>query len=130
MAERLDEMPMTVDDCVKISHAVSEKLDTDDALADRYTLEVSSPGIDRPLVRLKDFERFRGHMARIELQAPVGGQKRFQGSIVRVTGAETSAAIELRTESGEISVPLQSIARAKLVITDALMNMADSMAKS
>src|SRR5262249_20639734 len=77
MAERLEARPMTVDDCAKVSHAVSAKLDAEehkdggrDALPS-YTLEVSSPGIDRPLVRLKDFERFTGHMARIELEAPI-----------------------------------------------------------
>ncbi len=121
MAERADGKPMTVDDCVKISHAASEKLDSDETMADRYTLEVSSPGIDRPLVRLKDFERFTGHVARIELEAPKDGQKRFQGSIVRITGHEPDAEIELRTESGAVRVPMNSIARAKLVLTDALL---------
>lgn len=119
MAERVDRKPMTVDDCVKISRTVSAKLDTDDTMADRYTLEVSSPGIDRPLVRLKDFERFAGHTARVELEAPLdgqaGGQKRFQGSIVRITGREPDAEIELRTPNGEVRVPVKGIARARLV---------------
>ncbi|MDX2027564.1 MAG: ribosome maturation factor RimP [Alphaproteobacteria bacterium] len=119
MAERADRKPMTVDDCVKISRAVSDKLDADDTMADRYTLEVSSPGIDRPLVRLKDFERFTGHVARVELEMPLegpeGGQKRFQGSIVRITGREPDAEIELRTQSGEVRVPVKGIARARLV---------------
>jgi ribosome maturation factor RimP len=126
MAERADGQPMTVNDCSKISHAISDRLDTFGDLADRYTLEVSSPGIDRPLVRLKDFERFTGHVARIELEAPldsVGGKKkRFQGSIVRVTGSAPNAEIELHTEAGDVRVSLQSIARARLVLTDALLN--------
>jgi len=126
MAERADQHAMTVDDCVKISHAASEKLDADDSLADRYTLEVSSPGIDRPLVKLKDFERFTGHLARIDLAAPVAAlgtaQRRFQGSIVRVTGNDAEAAIEFRTEKGDISVPAHAIAKAKLVMTDDLIN--------
>jgi ribosome maturation factor RimP len=126
MAERTDGKPITVEDCVAISHAASEKLDADDTMADRYTLEVSSPGIDRPLVRLKDFERFMGHLARIELSAPleVLGEKhrRFQGNIVRVTGQDEDAAIEFRTDKGEIRVPVTAIAKAKLVMTDELIN--------
>ena len=121
MAERVDAKPMTVDDCARISHMISARLDQDDPLAGRYTLEVSSPGIDRPLVRLKDFERFAGHTARIELEAPLGGQKRFQGNIVRVTGNAADAEIELKTETGAVRVPANAIARAKLVLTDALM---------
>jgi ribosome maturation factor RimP len=126
MAEREDGKPMTVNDCTQISHAVSDRLDTMADLADRYTLEVSSPGIDRPLVRLKDYERFTGHVARIELETPLDGvagkKKRFQGSIVRVTGAAPDAEIEFHTECGDVRVSLQSIARARLVLTDALLN--------
>lgn len=125
MAERIDGQPMTVSDCSKISHAISDRLDSFAELADRYTLEVSSPGIDRPLVRLKDYERFTGHIARIELEVPKdtadGKMKRFQGSIVRVTGAAPDAEIEFRTEAGDVRVSLQSIARARLVLTDALL---------
>ncbi|MDP9126982.1 MAG: ribosome maturation factor RimP [Pseudomonadota bacterium] len=123
MAERLDETPMTVEDCVQISHSVSPKLDADVELADQYTLEVSSPGIDRPLVHLKDFERFKGHLARIDLETPLvtsagTKQKRFQGSIVRINGAEPNAEIEIRTDSGAVCVPASNIARAKLVVVD------------
>lgn len=123
MAERIDGKPMTVEDCVQISHAVSPKLDADPTMADQYTLEVSSPGVDRPLVRLKDFERFAGHMARIDLEMPMdcgqgSKQKRFQGSIVRINGREPNAEIELRTENGAVHVPINSIVRAKLVTVD------------
>lgn len=121
MAERADGKPMTVEDCVTISRAVQPKLDADDPLAGRYTLEVSSPGIDRPLMRLKDFERFAGHLARIELEMPIGGQRRFQGNIVRITGNPPDAAVELRTEMGAVRLPLDAIAKAKLVMTDALL---------
>jgi ribosome maturation factor RimP len=124
MAERSDGKPMTVDDCVQISRAVSPLLDTQEEMADRYTLEVSSPGTDRPLIRLKDFERFTGHVARIELEAPLdgqkGGPKRFQGSIVRINGREPDAEVELRTENGAVRVPVQRIARARLVDSDKL----------
>jgi ribosome maturation factor RimP len=127
MAERVDGKPMTVHDCTQISHAISDRLDAFGELADRYTLEVSSPGIDRPLVRLKDFERYTGHIARIELEAPLdnvaGKKKRFQGSIVRVTGAAPDAEIEFHTETGDVRVSLQSIARARLVLTDALLSV-------
>lgn len=126
MAERSDDKPMTVDDCVKISHATSARLDGDETMNDKYTLEVSSPGVDRPLVRLKDFEKFTGHVARIELQAPQDGKKRFQGSIVRITGQEPDAEIEFRTDAGDMRVPISRIARAKLVMTDALMKTKDT----
>jgi ribosome maturation factor RimP len=129
MAERLDAKAMTVDDCVKISHAISARLDGDESMNNKYTLEVSSPGIDRPLVRLKDFERFTGHVARIELQAPQDGKKRFQGSIVRITGQEPDAEIEFKTDTGDVCVPISSIARAKLVLTDALLNAQNDKTK-
>ncbi len=126
MAERTDGKPMTVSDCAKISRAISDRLNEFGELADRYTLEVSSPGIDRPLVRLKDYERYTGHIARIELEAPqgdaTGTKKRFQGSIVRVTGNAQNAEVEFHTETGDVRVSLQSIARARLVLTDALLN--------
>jgi len=127
MAERLDSKAMTVDDCVRISHAISARLDGDSTMDDRYTLEVSSPGIDRPLVRLKDYIRFQGHVARIELQAPLLGKKRFQGSIVRIKGDDDEAEIEFRTDSGDVAVKLASIAKAKLVLTDALLDAKDGM---
>ena len=126
MAERMDGKAMTVNDCTVISHALSDRLDKMDGLADRYTLEVSSPGIDRPLVRLRDYERYTGHVARIELETPLDSMtdktKRFQGSIVRVTGAASNAEIEFKTEAGDVRVAMKSIARARLVMTDALLN--------
>jgi len=129
MAERKDRKPMTVEDCVKVSHALSPRLDQADPLTGRYTLEVSSPGIERPLVRLQDFERFTGHVARIELEAPLGGQtggqKRFQGSIVRVTGRAPDAEIEIKTANGDVRVPANAIARAKLVFTETLPDVRD-----
>jgi ribosome maturation factor RimP len=126
MAERADGKLMTVADCVAISRTVSAKLDEAAPITDHYTLEVSSPGIDRPLVRLKDFERFTGHVARIELAAPLhgaaGGQKRFEGRLVRVTGQAPDAEIEIKTETGEVRLALNAISRARLVLTDELLN--------
>jgi ribosome maturation factor RimP len=125
MAEHVDGKPMTVEDCAKISNAISPRLDEIETLKGRTTLEVSSPGIDRPLVRLKDFERFAGHVAYIELATPLGNQagapRRFQGSIVRVTGTAPDAEIEIKTEAGDVRVPASAVAHARLVLTDALM---------
>src|SRR5215831_8244475 len=77
MAERLDDAPMTVDDCAQISHSVSALLDVADPLPGAYMLEISSPGIDRPLVRAEDYDRFCGLEAKIELARPLNGRKRF-----------------------------------------------------
>ena len=79
MAERIDDAPLTLDDCTLISHSVSALLDVADPIPGAYVLEISSPGIDRPLVRLDDYDRFSGFEARIELGAPVEGRKRFRG---------------------------------------------------
>ncbi len=122
MAERKDGVGMTVEDCATISSGVSEKLEADAELADRFDLEVSSPGIDRPLVKIADYARFQGHVAKIELSAPREGQKRFQGAIVGVSDEE----IEFGTEKGAIRVPFGAIERAKLVLTDALLKAAAS----
>lgn len=123
MAERLDEQGITVEDCTKISHAISERLDADKALADKFTLEVSSPGIDRPLVKAKDYERFKGHMAKVELDQPLDGIKgrRFQASIVGVRKPEPAAEIEFRLDTGAVNVPISAIQNARLVLTDALL---------
>jgi ribosome maturation factor RimP len=126
MAERLDAKPMTINDCTEINHAVSAVLEADPQLVDTYTLEVSSPGVDRPLMKLKDYQRFTGHVARVELEMPLdaaGGQKRFQGSIKRITRTEPDAEIEFQTDAGDVRVPMSTIARAKLVMTDALLNV-------
>jgi ribosome maturation factor RimP len=120
MAERHDEAPMTVDDCTDISRSVSALLDVADPIAGAYTLEVSSPGIDRPLVRPEDFDRFAGFDARIELDAPLDGRKRFKGKLLGRTGDD----IRLAAETGEVRLPLTGIARAKLILTDELIALA------
>src|SRR5712671_4365047 len=117
MAERLDDQPMTVDDCAQISHSVSALLDVADPIAGAYTLEISSPGIDRPLVRAEDYDRFSGFEARIELAQLVDGRKRLRGRLLGTAGA----VVRLATEAGEIRVPLEAVARAKLVLTDDLI---------
>lgn len=117
MAERRDGRPMTVEDCAEISRALSAKLDVEDPIAGPYTLEVSSPGIDRPLVRPADFARFAGHVARVEMKAPLGGRRRFTGSIV----AASEASVTMTIDEGEVELPLSGVARAKLVLTDELI---------
>jgi ribosome maturation factor RimP len=120
MAERVDDAPLTLDDCTLISRSVSALLDVADPIPCAYVLEVSSPGIDRPLVRAEDYDRFRGFEARVELRVPVDGRKRFRGRLLGVAEGD----IRLATAAGERRLPLASIARAKLVITDELLNTA------
>jgi ribosome maturation factor RimP len=111
---------MTVDDCAAISRSVSALLDVADPIASAYTLEVSSPGIDRPLVRPEDYDRFAGFEARIELSQPLSGRKRFRGRLLGRAGDS----VRLIAETGEVHVPLSAIARAKLVLTDDLLALA------
>ena len=117
MAERRDEAAMTVEDCADISRSVSALLDVADPIAGAYTLEVSSPGIDRPLVRPEDYDRFAGFEAKIELSQPVSGRKRFRGRLLGRAGDH----VRLIGETGEVEVPLSAIARAKLILTDDLI---------
>ena len=117
MAERRDEAAMTVEDCADISRSVSALLDVADPIAGAYTLEVSSPGIDRPLVRPEDYDRFAGFEAKIELSQPVSGRKRFRGRLLGRAGDH----VRLIAETGEVDVPLSAIARAKLILTDDLI---------
>lgn len=118
MADRADGAQISVEDCETITHAVGAVLDVNDPLPGAWTLEVSSAGIDRPLTRPKDWARFAGHQARIDLLAPQDGRRRFTGTIL---GLEQNAA-RLRLETGdEIAVPLDTVRRAKLVLTDALI---------
>lgn len=120
MAERKDRNEMTVDDCAMISRNLSAILDVEDPIRGSYTLEVSSPGIDRPLVRLRDFVRFSGFEARIETLDPIaqaGGRKRFRGKICGVEG-ET---IHLEMEGEAYFLPFETIGNARLVLTDELV---------
>ncbi len=123
MAERRDGAAMTVEDCADISRMLSALLDVEDPIADAYTLEVSSPGIDRPLVKAADYERFAGFEARLETVQPIAGRKRFRGRLLGLAGAE----VKLRLEDGsDTHVPLATIAKAKLVLTDELIEATQS----
>ena len=86
MIERSDRRPLSVDDCVDVSRTVSALLDVEDSIAGPYTLEVSSPGIDRPLTRPEDFTRFAGFEAKLETRAPIDGRKRFRGRLLGLEG--------------------------------------------
>jgi ribosome maturation factor RimP len=123
MAEPVDRTrPMTLDDCAEISHAVSAVLDVADPLPGAYTLEVSSPGIDRPLVRREDFARFAGHEAKLESEVMVEGRKRFRGLLQGIEGDE----VLIEAEGVPYRVPFAAVRRAKLVLTEALMKAAAS----
>jgi ribosome maturation factor RimP len=126
MAERRDRRGMTVEDCARISRELSQVLDEADPITDDYLLEVSSPGIDRPLVRAQDYRRFSGHEAKLELDAPVDGRKRFQGNIAGVDGDS----VVVDTESGPVALPLAAIKRARLVLTDRLIAAAQDEARA
>lgn len=125
MAERKDLKPMTVEDCADISRAVSAVLDVEDPIAGPYTLEVSSPGIDRPLVRPEDFERFAGLEVRVDTAVPVDGRKRFRG---RLLGFDAGN-VRMSVDGGEVSLPFADIQRGKLVLNDELIAAAQDERK-
>ena len=121
MAERVDGT-MTVEDCEAVSHAVSPLLDVHDPVEGSYRLQISSPGIDRPLVRPADFERWAGYEAKIELKEPVSGRKRFRGPIEGFADGEARIEIEVPDAGRQIvGLPLALIGSAKLVLTDELV---------
>lgn len=119
MADRSDGTMISVEDCAEISRTVSAVLDVEDPIAGEYTLEVSSPGIDRPLTRLKDFERWAGFDARVDMVEPIEGRKRFAG---RLKGIEDGERVLMDVEGeATVALPFDDISRAKLVLTDALL---------
>ncbi|MGE0650251.1 MAG: ribosome maturation factor RimP [Alphaproteobacteria bacterium] len=117
MAERHDGAAMTVEDCTEISRTLSLLLDADDPIAGSYALEVSSPGIDRPLTRPKDFERYAGFVVRLETRTPVDGRRRFRG---RLKGLKDGI-VSVATDDGDAAVPLDAVMKAQLVLTDDLI---------
>jgi ribosome maturation factor RimP len=140
MAERPDGS-MSIDDCEAVSQALSPVLDVEDPIEGGYRLEISSPGIDRPLVRISDFDRARSHEVRIELAVPLDGRKRFRGIVEACEGEAEAACVRLRrtdvkptdaklNEAVEVSLQLADIAEAKLVLTDALIRQALRNAKA
>ena len=117
MAERLDEDTMTVEDCASISRTVSAIFDVEDPIIGAYTLEVSSPGLDRPLVRKKDFERYSGLEAKIELHQALNGQRRYSG----ILAGYADGVVTIVTENGATNLPFEEIDKAKLIITEDLL---------
>ncbi len=120
MADR-PEGGIDVDDCAEISTALSAVLDVEDPIEDAYVLEVSSPGIDRPLTRLKDFDAWDGHEARIETTEAIDGRKRFKGVLRGTEGDEVLVEIEAGGETVTIGLKFDWLADAKLILTDDLI---------
>ena len=130
MAERSDGT-MTIEDCEAVSREISALLDVHDPIAGAYRLEVSSPGIDRPLVRPSDFEDWAGHEAKIELAEPIDGRKRFRGKLEGFEGGEVRVEVDLGDAGRQvIGLPVGLVAEAKLVLTDELIREALRRAKN
>lgn len=118
MVDRADGAQVTLEDCELLNHQLGAVLDVQDPMPGPWTMEISSAGIDRPLTRVKDWNRFAGHLARAETLTPIDGRKRFSGVVL---GADEHAA-RMRLDDGtEVALPLNDIRRAKLVLTDALI---------
>jgi ribosome maturation factor RimP len=116
MAERPDGT-MNVEDCAKLSHALLDFIEREDPLEGDYELEVSSPGIDRPLTRLMDYARYAGHEAKVELALPIDGRKRFRGALLGLDGND----VAMEIQGARLHFPFRAIAEAKLVLTDKLI---------
>ena len=125
MAERADGS-MNVEDCETLSRALSPVLDVADPVDRAYNLEISSPGIDRPLVRRSDFEEWQGHQLRLETSVLVGGRKRFRGVIAAVADDSVRVTLEPAegAEAGTVDLPFSALATARLVLTDELVREA------
>lgn len=119
MAERVTDHDISVEECARLSRAVSEVFDAADPISGEYLLEVSSPGIDRPLTRLIDFDLFEGYETRLETDRMVEGRKRFKGILAGTEG--DNIAIDLDGEEDTALIPFEWIADAKLVLTDELL---------
>jgi ribosome maturation factor RimP len=118
MVEPADGRPMDVESCALLSRALSAVLDVEDPIPGSYTLEVSSPGIDRPLTRPKDYARWAGHVARLETAEPIAGRRRFKGTLLGLEGD----VVKIRLDDGaETALPLSAVSKAKLELTDALI---------
>ena len=125
MVERKDKAGMTVDDCANISREVSVILDVEEPLKGTYDLEVSSPGIDRPLVRPADFEHYAGFDAKIEMEAAIDGRKKFKGQLLGIE----QGLVKIRFDAETHELPLSDIRRAKLLLTEELLKSASQTAK-
>lgn len=120
MAERPDGT-ITVEDCAVISRNLSPLMDAHDPISGHYALEISSPGIDRPLARMSDFEAWAGHEAKVETKELIAGRKRFRGVIQGLAGSEVRLEVPPDQGGPEVSLPIGIIAEARLVLTDELI---------
>ena len=116
MAERPDGS-MDVQGCTQLSHALLDFIEAENPVEGDYEIEVSSPGIDRPLTRLSDFTRWKGHEAKIELTAPLDGRKRFRGQLEGLDGND----VVITSQNQRVQFPFRSVLEAKLVLTDKLI---------
>lgn len=120
MVDRKDEFPISVDDCAEISYVVSTLLDVEDPIKDAYSLEVSSPGIDRPLTRLKDFDKWQGFEVRIQLKWLINGRRRFRGTLLGIEGDQ----VKIKDEKDAIfECGFDQIDEAKLILNDHLLKV-------
>lgn len=117
MIERKDRKNIVVEDCATVSRAISDILDEKDPIEGEYSLEVSSPGLDRPLTKLEHFQRFAGYEAKVETNAEVDGRKRFKGKVLSVDAKNN---ILLEMEGAQYAIPFDDVNKAKLVLTDEL----------
>jgi len=117
MAERPDGS-MDVEGCSQLSHALLDFIEAEDPIEGDYEIEVSSPGIDRPLTRVGDFSRWAGHEAKVELSTPIEGRRRFRGTLLGMDGTD----VVIRADNQDFKFPFRAIANAKLVLTDKLIN--------
>ena len=133
MAERPSDHDISVEECARLSRAVSEVLDAADPIAGEYLLEVSSPGVDRPLPRLIDFQMFEGFEARLETDRMVEGRRRFRGVLAGVEDADTAnplVAVDLEDEEDTALLPFAWLHDAKLILTDALLKRGEEIRRS
>ena len=128
MAERLSDGMMNVSGCAELSRALSSTFEVEDPIDGAYVLEVSSPGLDRPLTDLKHFEQYAGHLARLELDRFVEGRKRFRGILAGIE--DDNVAIDLDKEDETALIPFAWISEAKLLITDAMMEKSKKKQKT
>lgn len=118
MIDRKDGKEVTVDDCAEVSRRLSDVLDEKDPIESQYSLEVSSPGIDRPLTKPEHFARFSGYEAKIETSTVIEGRKRFKG---RISGIDDKNNIAFEMDGTEYVIPFDEVAKAKILITDELL---------
>ncbi|VAX03208.1 Bacterial ribosome SSU maturation protein RimP [hydrothermal vent metagenome] len=128
MAERPDGS-MLVEDCAKLSREISVIMDVEDPISAEYVLEVSTPGIDRPLTRRKDFENYAGYEIKIELSVPEGGRRRFRGKLKGLSSDLSGDLVKIDVDGEVFEVDFNNIYRSKLVLTDELLAMVSAAGK-